>query len=430
MTLKVHLKWVVLAVIGLFLLYLLGTLLFFNATPKEKRVKEPIESSYTVKDEGFRIESGLLTGRQWVEHNDLQVFTRGEDTFSAMLEDIRNAEKSILKETYNFYGEEVGELFAEALAEASERGVNVHFLMDYVGSAIASGDLFDIMDDAEVEVERWRRPSWYQLARLNHRTHRKLLTVDGRYGYTGGVNTADPWLPDLADGGYKDYHFRFKGPVVNELSASFSENWVSSRGKLLLGDTYYPAADSSGLMPMQVVSSHPREGKKLVRKMLLYSLASAEETVRIGSAYFFPDDDFIEAIARTAERGVEVTLLTPNEDIDQPYVRHASHTLWGRLYDAGVNIYEYQPAMYHAKVMIVDEYFVSVGSTNFDNRSFRLNDETNVNVLDEGFGSRMAAYYDEDLAVSERISREEWEQRPVRHRIWGHIVSRVIGPYL
>ncbi len=430
MSFKLNLKWAIAAVIGLFFIYLIGTLLFFNATPKEKRITQHMESSYSVEDSGFKRESGLLTGRGWVENNAVEVFTLGEETYSSMLEDINNAEKSILKETYNYFGEDIGNRFAEALSDAARRGVSTHFLMDFVGSATAPGEYFNMMEDAGVQVVRWRQPSWYQLAQFNHRTHRKLLVVDGKSAYTGGMNTADPWLSEPAGDGYKDYHFRFQGPVVGELAAAFSENWVSAQGELLIGDRYYPEADSAGGMPMQVVISHPGEGKKQVRKLMMYALASARENVRIGSAYFFPDEMFIEAIVRAAERGVDVKLLMPGEKIDKSFVRYASQSRWGSLLDAGVRMYEYQPAMYHAKIMIVDDYFVSVGSTNFDNRSFRFNDEANVNVLDGDFGSTMAALFDEDLLASDEIGREEWEQRPFLQKMYGRLVAMLIGAYL
>lgn len=427
---KFSLKKLLLYIVGLFILFVIATVLFFNATPIEKRVSVPIDASYAVTEPGFKLESGILTGRQWVGGNSIEVLDRGSEIFGAMLEEIESAEKSITKETFNFYGDDVGRPVAEALADAAIRGVNTHFLMDYIGSVPADGEFFEIMEDAGVELERWRRPAWYQLARFNHRTHRKLLNVDGRVAFIGGANTADPWLPDLEEGGYKDYHFRIKGPVVNEFQGAFSENWVSSRGELLIGERYYTELDSTGDVYMQISSSHPREGKPQVRKSMLYAISSASESIRIGSAYFFPDLGFIEALTRAADRGVRVQILTPGEKIDQNYVRIASHYRWEDLLDAGIEMYEYQPAMYHAKIMIVDEYFVTVGSTNFDNRSFRLNDETNVNILNEEFGKLMADYYDQDLLQSDRITREEWKNRPLWQKAAGCLITKVMGAYL
>ncbi len=421
---------IVVSVLGLFALFLLGTLLFFNATPKEKRVTKPIQSTYSVTDPEFRRVSGIIAGRQWVDGNHIEILPRGKEVFASMLDDIRGAENSITKETFMFYGDEVADPFAVALAEAAERKVSVHFVMDYIGSAHATNEQLDIMRDAGVNVVRWRKPSWYQIARFNHRTHRKLLVIDGKTAYTGGVNTADPWMPDIDDGGYKDYHLRITGPIVNEIQGAFSENWVSSRGELLVGEQYYPQPDTTGTMLMQVSSSHPREGQKRVRKMLLHAISSASESIRIGSAYFFPDKEFIAALIDAAERNVSITMLMPGDKIDQNYVRRASHTLWGDLLEAGIEIHEYQPAMYHAKLMIVDEYFVTIGSTNFDNRSFRLNDEANVNILDREFALKMSEHFDSDLVSSQRITLQEWQNRPLWHKIHGWLTAKTIGAYL
>ena len=418
------------SIAGLFLLYLLGSILFFNATPLDKRVTVPIQSSYNVTDPEFRRVSGIVAGRQWVDGNHIEVFEHGQDVFEAMLDDIRAAEKSITKETFIFMGDKVATPFSEALAEAAGRGVNVHFIMDYIGSVFATSEQLDTMHEAGVNIERWRKPSWYQIARFNHRTHKKLLVIDGKVAYTGGVNTADSWVPDMEDAGYKDYHFRLTGPIVNEVQGAFSENWVASRGELLSGDRYYAIPDTVGSLPMQVISSNPREGQKRVRKMLLHAIASASESIRIGTAYFFPDEEFIAALIDAAERNVSITILTPGEKIDQNYVRRASHTLLGDLLVAGIEMYEYQPTMYHTKLMVVDDYFVTIGSTNFDNRSFRLNDEANVNILDREFALTMSEHYDRDLITSQPITLQDWQARPIRYKIYGWLIAKTIGAYL
>ena len=427
---KFSLKTIILSIIGLFILYLTGTLFFFNASPEPLRVTTPIAYSYSVKEPAFKTNSGIFTGRRWVEGNDAIILDRGEDIFNTMYEDIGNARTSISKETFVYSGEDVATTMAHELADASERGVNVHFIMDYLGSSDATTNQLNIMEDAGVQLVRWRKPAWYQMSKLNHRTHRKLLIVDGEVAYTGGANTADEWLYDIQEGGYKDYHLRITGPVVHEFQGAFSRNWIASRGKLLRGDNYYPHLEATGNLPMQVTTSHPADGAKQVRKMLLHAIASADESIRIGSAYFFPDHKFLQALVDAANRGVHIKILTPNENIDQKFVRNASQTLWGNLLEAGIEMYEYQPVMYHAKLMIVDEYFVTMGSTNFDNRSFRLNDEANVSILDEDFARQMTERYEDDLAHSERITKEEWENRSFFRKAYGWVIAKVIGVYL
>jgi cardiolipin synthase len=430
MVYRLRLKTILLYVAGLFVLYLIGTLLFFNATPKEIRVKQAVETGYTVRSTQFMIDSGQISGRQWTQGNHIDILTRGSETFRSMYNDIGSAEKSITKETYNYYGDEVGRPMAEALAEAADRGVKTFFLMDYIGSAMASSEYFEIMKEAGVRVERWREPSWYQIARFNHRTHRKLLIVDGSAAYTGGVNTADPWLPDPQEGGHKDYHFRITGPAVQELQGAFLENWISARGELLTGYEFFRLPDTPGDLPVKITTSHPREGQKRVRTMMLHAIASAGESIRIGVAYFFPDKDFIKALTSAAERGVKIQLILPGEEIDKRFVRLASQSLWGPLLEAGVEIYEYQPVLYHPKFMIIDDFYVTSGSTNFDNRSFRLNDETNFSVLSESFAAQMVEHFEQDLRDSELITYNRWRERPWWNKIRGWITAKLIGPYL
>ncbi|TVR34384.1 MAG: phosphatidylserine/phosphatidylglycerophosphate/cardiolipin synthase family protein [Balneolaceae bacterium] len=429
MRFEFSLKTIVLVVFGLFIFYLIGSILFFNATPKEKRVTEPIFSYYSVDDGGFVRETGLLTGRNWVYGNDIEVIDNGEDIFDSMIADIRSATRSITKETYNFWGEKVATTISEELAEAARRGVSVHFIMDFVGSRNATGEQLDIMREAGVELVRWRKPAWYQLARLNHRTHRKILVVDGATAYMGGANTADDWIKDVEEGGYKDYHYRITGPIVNEIQGAFSENWVASTGRLLTGTHYYTDPDTTGRTRMQVTSSNPREGQKKIRKNKLYLIASARENIRLAYAYFFPDHEVIAALVEAAERGVLIQTITPGEKIDQKYLRYASQNRWGELLRAGVEMFEYRPGMYHTKLMIVDDAYVSIGSSNFDNRSFRINDETNLNILDKEFSALMVQNFENDLKESDPFTYSDWENRPLTRKFSGWI-TQIIGPQL
>lgn len=394
------------------------------------RLVKPIVSEYSVTDPGFKIESGIFSGRQWTEGNSIEVMMTGKQLFSAMLDDIGSAEKSISKETYEFWGEKIATPLTLALAEASARGVYTHVMMDYLGSVKATSKQLQNMKKTGVEVIRWRKPYWYQISTLNHRSHRKLLIVDSRIAYIGGVNSADPWITDIEDGGYKDYHFRLTGPIVNEVQGLFSINWVPATGRLLTGDRYYSIPDSTGSASMQITSSNPIEGQINVRKMMLYAIASAEETIRIGTAYFYPDQDFIDALKVAANRDVQIRIITPGEKIDKKFVRKATYTIWDELLEAGIEVYEYLPSKYHAKILIVDNYFVSVGSTNIDNRSFRLNDEANVNILDSDFGQKMAALFDEDLKSSTQITKVHMENRTLWDRFSGWVIAKVLGPYI
>lgn len=409
------------------LVFLVGTVIFFNAQPKPMRVKEPIQLDYGVTDPQFKHTMNALFGKA-VRGNSIEVLVNGEAIYESMLNAVASAEHTITFETYEFWGEKAAGAMAKALAAAAERGVRVYATLDYLGSVQASSGKFDLMEDAGVSLRRWREPSWYQLARFNHRTHRKLLVVDGRVGFIGGANIADNWLGGIENGAYRDNHFRMEGPVVAKLQASFQENWLNATGELLVGQLYLPLLEETGGLTMQVVSSSPREGQHRMRQMFLYAFAAAEERIRISSAYFYPDLMVLEALEDAAKRGVNVEILVPGEEIDKGFFRHASVSRWQDILKAGVRIYEYQPAMLHAKLLIVDDHFTSIGSSNLDNRSFRINDETNVNVFDSEFAAEMNHVLDKDLANARRYDLEDWEDRPWNKRLVGRILT-IAGPH-
>ena len=429
MKLRVNIWYLPLILAGLFLIYLIGGILYFNATPINILVTEPIYAEYSVEDEEFRRETGLLLGTRWAEGNHIEILEKGDEIFESMLDAIRQAEQTITKETYNFWGEKIGDSFAEELANAARRGVKVNFLMDFVGSRKATRDQLRKMEEAGVQVVRWRQPSWFQLSRFNHRTHRKLLVIDGKTAYTGGVNTADDWYLAYTPYRFRDYHYKITGPIVNDIQKAFSENWVSATGQLLTNNYFFPELQQTGDFLMQVTSSHPREGQMLIRKMYLYAISSAQKNIRINSAYFYPDAGFLEALVDAAEREVQVQIIVPGEHIDQGYFRYASKNRWYDLLEAGVEIFEYQPSMYHAKLLIVDDKFVSVGSANVDNRSFRINDETNVNILSREFAEKRIEYFEDDIRQSELYTLEKLQER----RSWEKFVgwmARILGPHL
>ena len=407
--------------------FVIGNVVFFNATPKPKRLHQPVQVDYGVSDPQFERTMSALMQNPVTSGNSIALLENGEAIYASMLAAIAEAEHSVTFETYEFWGEEAAGAFATALSEAAERGVAVHALLDYIGSTEANPDTLERMEDAGVEVIRWREPSWYQLARFNHRTHRKLLITDGETGFTGGANVGDDWLPGRDGEAYRDNHFRLKGPVVANLQAAFMENWLDASGALLLGEAYFPKLGDAGEVSLQVVNSAPREGYHRMRKMFLYAIAAAEERITIGTAYFYPDPDFLDAVADAANRGVKVRILVPGDSIDKGFVRHASVNRWESMLQAGVQLYEYQPSMYHSKLMSIDDQWVSIGSANLDNRSFRINDEANVNIYDETFARDIRHLVEEDLDDAERYDLERWRQRPWHKRLAGWLTMTVGG---
>ncbi|QOC21344.1 cardiolipin synthase B [Wenzhouxiangella sp. AB-CW3] len=418
-------KWLIISASAAVLVTALSFLLFFNAVPEPMRVAEPLADVPAVDSEEFRHLQTVTLGGAVVAGNRIEIFENGEEIYPAKLEAIENATRSITFETYEYWGEEIGADFAEALASAAERGVSVHAIFDYIGSIQASRDKFDRMEDAGVEVVRWRRPSWYQLSRFNHRTHRKLLVVDGEVGFTGGANVADPWQGHPDDGGYRENHYRFEGPVVAHLQNAFMQNWLNARKKLLYGSEYFPLLENAGELEVQVVNSSPSEGTHRIRLMLLLAFAGARDNIRLATPYFYPDDMIMDALLDATERGVEVDILLPTAEHYSTAVREASRNRWGKLLEANVRIHEYQPSKYHAKLYIVDDYWVSIGSSNLDNRSFRLNDETNAIIMDRELAGTLASQFDRDLERTEGYDLERWEDRAWTRRFLGWLTMTI-----
>ncbi len=406
------------AVIAAVVLTLVVVFIALNLTGGEKEIKHRVERLYSTADPHFQYVMGELLGPPITGGNRYEVLVNGDRIFPSMLEAIRSARKSIDFETYIYWSGDIGRTFADALVERARDGVAVNVLLDWVGSAKMDDSLMDELKAAGVTILKYHPPHWSHLNRLNNRTHRKLLVVDGRIGFTGGVGIADKWTGDAQDPDHwRDTHFRIEGPVVAQMQAVFMSNWIKSTGRVLHGADYFPPPEPVGEGRAQVFSSSPSGGSDSMQLMYLLSIAAAERTIRLSSAYFVPDDLTSEALLAALARGVTLQIVTPGPHTDTETVRSASRATWGRLLAAGAEIYEYQPTMYHCKVMIVDELLVSAGSTNFDNRSFRLNDEANLNIYDAEFARAQVAIFDADRARSRRMTLADWERRPWRERL-------------
>jgi cardiolipin synthase len=401
-----------------------ATIIALNFIPGEKKVQTRISEIYAVHDPQFLRSMSHLLGPPLEPGNQVKELLNGDEIFPPMLAAIRAAEKTITFETYIYWSGEIGKEFAEALAERARAGVRVHVLVDWAGSAKMDDDLLQQMKDAGVEILKYHPLHWYHLARMNNRTHRKLLVVDGKIGFTGGVGIADNWLGHAQDADHwRDSHFRIEGPAVAHMQAAFLDNWMKTSGEVLHGEEYFPPLNPVGEHYAQVFKSSSSEGSESVRLMYLLSIASARKSVYIANAYFVPDDLSIQTIVRALQRGVKVKILLPGTRIDTEPVRRASRARWGDLLEAGAEIYEYQPTMYHCKVMIVDDVWVSVGSTNFDTRSFRLNDEANLNIYDHAFAQRQIDIFEDDLRKSRQITYEAWKRRPWGEKLLEHTMA-------
>jgi len=393
-------------------------LIVANLSSSAKKVEHEIEHLYRAGDPQFVRSMGSLLGPGIVPGNKVRALCNGDEIFPAMLDAIRGAERTICFETFIYWSGSIGREFAAALSERARAGVKVHVVLDWVGSGKMDASMLEEMKRAGAEVVKYHPLRWYSVGRLNNRTHRKLLIVDGRVGFTGGVGIADNWLGHAQDPEHwRDSHFRLEGPAVAQMQAAFMDNWMETCAQVLHGDEYFPSLEAAGPHAAQLFKSSADDASESVRLMYLLSIASAVKSVRIANAYFVPDSLAVETLVAAQRRGAKVEIVVPSSRIDQKIVRRASRSLWGPLLEAGVTIHEYQPTMYHVKVVVVDEVWTSVGSTNFDNRSFRLNDEANLNNLDPEFAAGMAEMFEQDKALSRRITLEEWRRRPLLERV-------------
>jgi cardiolipin synthase len=300
----------------------------------------------------------------------------------------------------------------------------VHVLLDFIGSIKMDEASMDKMRAAGVQLQRYHKPAWWKLARLNNRTHRKLLVIDGKIGFTGGVGIADKWRGNAQDANHwRDSHFRVEGPVVGQVQAVFNDNWTKSTGEVLDGPDYFPPLRAVGTSPAQMFSSSPTGGSESMHLMYLMAITAARRSIALSSAYFVPDELTVKALVAAARRGVDVRIITPGKIIDSDIVRAASRERWGDLLRAGIRIAEYQPTMYHVKALIADSLLVSVGSTNFDNRSFSLNDEANLNVLDPVFARAQEAVFEDDWRHARPFTLDGWERRPVMEKLGGQMAG-------
>lgn len=357
--------------------------------------------------------------------SDVSVLGTGPAIYAAELEAIRSAQRSIHIELYLFLRGKVGDEMVKALTERSRSGVAVRIVVDRIGSLATRDRYFSALREAGGRVYWYQPIAWYTLKRFNNRTHRDVLIVDGKIGFVGGAGIGDFWIGPPGKGRpWRDTMVRVTGDLVKGLQTSFAENWLEASGEILGEEEFELTADNEpDVLPPGsgvglVVNSTPSAGRSTRARILFQVLlASARTSIEITSPYFVPDRSLSAELRRAAQRGVSVTVLTPGAWNNHPIARLASRRRYGKLLEGGVLIHEYQPAMIHAKVLIVDDTWCVLGSTNFDNRSFGLNDEVNVAIMHTELSRRLQQDFLEDLEQSRAITLEEWRRRPVRERV-------------
>ncbi|MCA1555367.1 MAG: phospholipase D-like domain-containing protein [Acidobacteria bacterium] len=371
-----------------------------------------------------------LTDAQVTRRSSIEVFTNGENYYEAELATIREAEHNINIEAYIFQKGRVADAFLKVLTERARAGVRVNLVLDAIGS-FATWDSYTAELRAAGGRVCWYHPfRWYTLPRINNRTHRELIIVDGRVGFIGGAGVADHWrYPVKKHPRWRDSMFRVEGEAVANLQATFAENWLEASGEILAHKDYFPACEAEECTSSLVVNSSPSAGRSTRARILFQMLlASAQESILITTPYFLPDRSArAEMVRAIKERGVKIQIIVPGKGSDHALTRSSSRRLYGDLLAAGAKIYEYNPTMIHAKTLVVDGMWSVVGSTNFDNRSFGLNDEVNLAACDEKLAARITEDFERDRDSSRAVNYEEWRRRSIferAHELFGMLLER------
>jgi cardiolipin synthase len=356
--------------------------------------------------------------------NRVTILTDGAAFYPAMLEAIRAAVNSINMECYIFQDGRIADQFIDALAERARNGVNVTIVVDAIGSFNMWGRPVARLRAAGCRIQSYQSLRWYSLHRINNRTHRELLIIDGRIAFAGGAGIADWWAypKDGRARPWRDTMARIEGPVVAALQGVAAENWLECCGEILTGADYFPSLSPQAETTAFVVKSSPSDRATASRVAFQLLMEGADATVRISTPYFLPDRALRRALVNIARRGVRVTILVPGRETDQKWVRLASRRSWGSLLKAGIRIFEYRGAMTHAKVLLVDDLWAVIGTTNIDNRSFEHNDEVNVAMRDPAVAARLLEDFEQDLACSVETTLDHWRRRPLWEKIVGSVV--------
>lgn len=358
----------------------------------------------------------LSIGTPLHEGNEVRVLVNGDETYPSLWEDLRDARQSITLQTYFCREGRMAEILADIITERARSGVRVLFLFDAFGAQDLSDRYLDRLREAGVRVASFRPVHWYSLHKAQHRSHIRVVVVDGRIGYTGGFGIDDNWFGDAkSEKQWRDTNVRFTGPAVAQLQATFTAGWVEATGELITGDLFFPETPPAegSTCTAALFHSAPTIGSTPAGRFVALTIASARERLYITNSYFVPDEDIVEILVRAVRRGVDVRVLTAGPTTDVKLTRWAGRGRYRQLLEGGVRIYEYQPTMMHAKTLVADGLWTSIGTMNFDNRSLVFNDESNLLVLDPTVGSTMDALFHADLRASREITLPEFEKRSV-----------------
>jgi cardiolipin synthase A/B len=393
------------------------SLAFYQTSPHSHPAVYALEPDCDTASDEFRITMAGMTGMPLVGGNRVAIYNNGDSFYPAMLDAIECAQQSVTMEQHIFWNGQIGRRFAQAFADRAQRGIPVKLLLDAVGSATLGEEIFEILQSGGCQLAWFRPICWYTLDRANERTHRKSLIIDGRVAFTGGAGIADHWLGSAEDEReWRDIQIRVEGPAVLAQQTGFAQNWLLTTGEILSGHGFFPFPQTPGDIEVQTILSSPSSGAGAAGTMYLIAVQCAKEYLYIANPYFIPDSRVINILANARERGVVVKLMIAGDRIDSWWARQNSLRLYGRLLEAGVEIYEFLPTMLHQKTMVVDGAWATVGTANFDNRSFALSQETNVCFWQANLVEELRRVFVADLARCRKIELADWKRRGLWQR--------------
>lgn len=389
----------------------------FLLTPSERAPQYGLDHDVGVDDPRFLTTTSGITGAVLTDGNAIELYNNGDEFYPAMLRAIERAERSITIEGYIYWAGEIGLEFARALAARAESGVVVKILLDAVGSATIGSEILEVFERGGCQLAWYNPVRWYAIGRLNHRTHRKSLIIDGRMGFTGGAGIADHWRGHAQDPDHwREIHARIQGPCVVPLQTGFADNWVQATRELITGDDFFPDIQPAGELKAMTIMSSPEAGASSVRTMHYLSIAAARRSLYIANPYFVPDATATAQLIDAKRRGVDVRIMTSGRYNDNRVARLNSLRLLGPLLEAGIEILEYNRTMLHQKTMVVDGLWATIGTTNFDSRSFAHNEENNVCVHDRAWAQTLHDIFLEDARTCDRVTLEAWRHRGLTQR--------------
>jgi cardiolipin synthase len=353
--------------------------------------------------------------------NTVDIFTNGAQFYPAMRDAIRAAQVSINLEAYIFQPGDAADMLVDAMIERASAGVEIRVVLDSIGSSRLRNAAARRLGAHGCRVTFYQPMTWYRLHRLNNRTHRELLVVDGRVAFTGGAGVADWWYKPTRGPTWRDTMARIEGPIVAALQGTFAENWLEGCGEILTGPRHWPVLEPTGTAEAMLVKSSPSDRATVSRVVFQMLIEGAVTSVDISTPYFLPDRALRKALLRAAQRGVRVRVIVPGAETDQRLVRLASRRMYRELLEGGVRLFEYRPAMTHVKALMVDGVWAVIGTTNVDNRSFEHNDEVNVAVREPAVTARLERDFEADIAASDAITIERWAARPLFEKVVGPV---------